>query len=96
MHPPTFPPRHILTRYGTVTKGFPSLAISNQPDGSFATRDLFVFHPTLKDRLKYVGRLDDTLTQTLGEKTNPVPIELTIRGASEYVSQGALFSCRSS
>lgn len=35
-------------------------------------------HPTEKTWFKYIGRLDDTLTQTLGEKTNPVPIELAI------------------
>jgi NAD(P)-dependent dehydrogenase (short-subunit alcohol dehydrogenase family) len=35
-------------------------------------------HPEHKNWFKYIGRLDDTLTQTLGEKTNPVPIELAI------------------
>jgi len=35
--------------------------------------------------------LDDTLTQTLGEKTNPVPIELAIRGNSPYIEEAIVF-----
>lgn len=35
-------------------------------------------HSEHENWFKYIGRLDDTLTQTLGEKTNPVPIELAI------------------
>jgi long-subunit acyl-CoA synthetase (AMP-forming) len=60
--------------------------MSNQPDGSYATKDLFLQHETRPNLFKYIGRLDDTLTQTLGEKTNPVPIENTI------VSIEALFT----
>lgn len=45
--------------------------MSNRPDGSYATKDLFLQHPEHTSWYKYVGRLDDTLTQTLGEKTNP-------------------------
>jgi hypothetical protein len=52
--------------------------VSNRPDGSYATKDLFLQHPDHPNWYKYIGRLDDTLTQTLGEKTNPVPIELAI------------------
>lgn len=48
-------------------------------------------HPDHPEQYKYCGRADDTLTQTLGEKTNPVPIELTIRGSSEYVAEGELW-----
>lgn len=48
-----------------------SQVVSNRPDGSFATKDLFQRHPEEKDRYKYIGRLDDTLVHILGEKTNP-------------------------
>ena len=61
-----------------VKDGWPGKVMSNTPDNSYATKDLFVVHPEHSNWVKYVGRLDDTLTQTLGEKTNPVPIELAI------------------
>ncbi|CAK5267785.1 unnamed protein product [Mycena citricolor] len=64
---------------------------TNRPDGSYATKDLFLRHPSHADWYKYVGRLDDTLVQTLGEKTNPVPIELCIRGNSPYVAEAIVF-----
>ena len=35
--------------------------MSNQPDGSYATKDLFIKHPTIPDAYKYIGRIDDTL-----------------------------------
>lgn len=52
--------------------------VSNREDGAYCTKDLMLRHPEHKNWFKYIGRLDDTLTQTLGEKTNPVPIELAI------------------
>lgn len=64
---------------------------TNRPDGSYATKDLFLRHPEHDDWYKYIGRLDDTLVQTLGEKTNPVPIELCIRGNSPYVAEAIVF-----
>lgn len=50
-------------------------AVSNRPDNSYATKDLFLRHPDHSNWYKYVGRLDDILTQVLGEKTSPVAIE---------------------
>lgn len=61
-----------------VKPGWPALIMSNRPDGSYATKDLVQRHPVHKSWYKVIGRLDDTLTQTLGEKTNPIPIELAI------------------
>ncbi len=61
-----------------VRHGWPAMITSNRPDGSYATKDLFLKRQGFEDQYKYIGRLDDTLTQTLGEKTNPVPIELAI------------------
>jgi len=61
-----------------VLDGYPPKIMSNRDDGSYATKDLFLRHPSQRNWYKYIGRLDDTLTQTLGEKTNPVPIELSV------------------
>jgi hypothetical protein len=61
-----------------VKDGWPAKIVSNRADGAYCTKDLFLRHPEHKSWFKYIGRLDDTLTQTLGEKTNPVPIELAI------------------
>lgn len=62
-----------------VLPKWPALVTSNRPDGSYDTKDLFQRHPNDPRKLRYLGRLDDTLTQSLGEKTNPVPIERAIR-----------------
>ncbi|KZT19362.1 acetyl-CoA synthetase-like protein [Neolentinus lepideus HHB14362 ss-1] len=74
-----------------VRDGYPPKIETNRPDGSYATKDLFMRHPQNPEWYKYVGRLDDTLVQTLGEKTNPVPIELSIRGNSPYVQEAIVF-----
>lgn len=65
--------------------------MSNRPDNSYATKDLFQQHEKHPTWFKYIGRLDDTLTQTLGEKTNPVPIENTIRGNSPLIQECIVF-----
>jgi thioester reductase-like protein len=62
-----------------IADGWKSKVVSNQPDGSYATRDLFVRHPTKTDRFKYVGRLDDWLVLVTGEKINPVQFEQTVQ-----------------
>ncbi|KZT73346.1 L-aminoadipate-semialdehyde dehydrogenase [Daedalea quercina L-15889] len=78
--------------YESVVKdGWPAKNQSNRPDGSYATKDLFARHPQRSNWYKYIGRLDDTLVQVLGEKTNPVPIELAIQGNSPYVEQCIVF-----
>lgn len=74
-----------------VRDGYPPKIESNRPDGSYATKDLFLQHPEKKNRYRYIGRLDDTLVHSLGEKTNPVPMELCIRGNSPYVLEAIVF-----
>ncbi|KAI9030909.1 hypothetical protein CLU79DRAFT_361249 [Phycomyces nitens] len=71
-----------------VKSGCPSLAqgISNREDGTYATRDLFKETPQNSGYYSYYGRMDDTLIMKNGEKTNPLPIEATIRQCS-LVSQ---------
>ncbi|KAG2146015.1 putative aminoadipate reductase [Suillus bovinus] len=73
-----------------VLDGWPTKNMTNQPDGSYATRDLFIRHPTIPDVYKFIGRIDDTLVMVNGEKTNPVPMELTLR-SSPYVADAIIF-----
>ncbi|KAL0092096.1 hypothetical protein J3Q64DRAFT_1819684 [Phycomyces blakesleeanus] len=53
--------------------------ISNREDGHFSTKDLFKETPPNSGRYIYYGRMDDTLIMQNGEKTNPLPMEATIR-----------------
>jgi thioester reductase-like protein len=73
-----------------VADGWKSKVVSNQPDGSYATRDLFVRHPTKTDRFKYVGRLDDWLALVNGEKVNPVQFEQTVL-TDPHVAEAVVF-----
>jgi thioester reductase-like protein len=73
-----------------IAEGWRSKVVSNRPDGSYATRDLFVRHPSKPDRFKYVGRLDDWLVLVSGEKVNPVQFEHTVQ-ADERVAEAVVF-----
>ncbi|KAJ7173762.1 L-aminoadipate-semialdehyde dehydrogenase [Mycena filopes] len=84
-------PRGDNTFEAVVKDGYPPKIETNRPDGSYATKDLFLRHHEHKNWYKYIGRLDDTLVQSLGEKTNPVPIELAIRGNSPHVAEAIVF-----
>ncbi|KAJ5688182.1 hypothetical protein N7536_010801 [Penicillium majusculum] len=46
----------------------------------FSTKDLYQPHPTLADHWTYVGRADDIIVFSTGEKLNPVTIEGAIMG----------------
>lgn len=35
--------------------------MSNRPDGSYATKDLFLRHPHIPNAFRFIGRADDTL-----------------------------------
>ncbi|KAG8995366.1 hypothetical protein FRB94_009200 [Tulasnella sp. JGI-2019a] len=74
-----------------VLDGWPSKNSSNRTDGSFATKDLFVKHPINPDLVKFVGRVDDTLVLVNGEKVNPTPLELTLKGGSPYILEAVVF-----
>ncbi|TNY17771.1 L-aminoadipate-semialdehyde dehydrogenase [Rhodotorula diobovata] len=94
--PPALAPYFKLEEHGpgvfevVVLDGWRGKVVSNRPDGSYATSDLFVKHPEL-DAYKFVGRVDDTLVLVTGEKVNPVPIELTLRGESPYIKDAIVF-----
>ncbi|KAF1848173.1 male sterility protein [Cucurbitaria berberidis CBS 394.84] len=62
-----------------ILDGWPAKVASNQPDGSYATKDLFEPHPTIEKAWKYIARLDDTIALVNGEKFNPVMMEGKIR-----------------
>ncbi|KAL0568452.1 hypothetical protein V5O48_013531 [Marasmius crinis-equi] len=86
-----FEPQGNNTFEVVVLDGYPPKIQSNRPDGSFATKDLFLRHAEHENWYRYMGRLDDTLVHILGEKTNPVPMELCIRGNSPYVAEAIVF-----
>ncbi|KAF8816011.1 putative aminoadipate reductase [Phlegmacium glaucopus] len=61
------------------------LSIENLPDiRGYATSDLFVKHPTKDYLWKIVGRIDDVVIHSSGEKTVPAPIEDVVM-SSPYV-----------
>ncbi|KAI6042371.1 putative aminoadipate reductase [Pisolithus marmoratus] len=66
-------------------------SVENLPDvKGYATSDVFVKHPTIEGLYKIVGRLDDVLVLSSGEKTVPAPMENVIR-TSSYVSGVCMF-----
>ena len=74
----------------TVTNGWPAKVQSNQPDGTYATKDLFEPHPTIPRAWKYIARLDDTLVLVNGEKFGPVAMEGQIR-SNKHVAEAVVF-----
>lgn len=69
--------------------GWPSKVMSNRPDGSYATKDLFMKHPTI-EAYKYYARLDDTIVLVNGEKVNPLDMEGIVR-QNNAVSEAVVF-----
>ncbi|CAG8129870.1 unnamed protein product [Penicillium olsonii] len=61
--------------------GHPALTTSNSddPPGSFHSKDVFTPHPSIPQRWKHVSRIDDRITLTNGEKVLPLPIEGCIK-----------------
>ncbi|KAG6328546.1 hypothetical protein ID866_10543, partial [Astraeus odoratus] len=67
------------------------VSVENLPDvRGYATSDIFVKHPTIEGLYKIVGRLDDVLVLSSGEKTVPGPMEAMI-GTSRYVAGVCMF-----
>lgn len=75
-----------------VLDGLPSKVLSNSddPPGSYYTKDTFAPHPTIPDAWKYLGRLDDRVTLVNGEKVLPIPYEHRIR-QNELVQEAVVF-----
>ncbi|KAF8438365.1 putative aminoadipate reductase [Boletus edulis BED1] len=67
------------------------LSLSNLPDvRGYATSDVFIKHPTIEGLYRIVGRLDDVLIHSSGEKTVPAPME-TVIGANPILSGVCMF-----
>ena len=64
-----------------VRPEWPHMAKRNRDDGSFATADLFVAHPTIPDAWKYSARADSQLTLITGKKFDPAPLEDAIQAS---------------
>ncbi|KAG5723894.1 Linear gramicidin synthase subunit D [Termitomyces sp. T112] len=63
--------------------------LNNLPDGpGYATSDLWRPHPTKKGLWKIVGRIDDVIVHSSGEKTVPAPMEAIV--LSHPLVQGAV------
>lgn len=58
-------------------RGYPSLVIinSDDPPGSYHSKDIFSPHPTIANAWKHVGRIDDRVTLLNGEKVLPLAVE---------------------
>lgn len=61
-----------------VLPGLKQKVFSDQPDGSYATKDLFQRHPTDPSLWKFVARKDDIIVLVNGEKADPIPLEETV------------------
>ncbi|KAI1335159.1 acetyl-CoA synthetase-like protein [Xylariaceae sp. FL0016] len=57
----------------------PVTSNSNDPPGSFHSRDLFTPHPTIEHAWKFVARDDDRITLLSGEKILPLAMEGAVR-----------------
>ncbi|GAK63685.1 L-aminoadipate-semialdehyde dehydrogenase [Moesziomyces antarcticus] len=67
-----------------VVKGWKGLSKVNRPDGSYASGDHYRMLRNDDGSIHgyvYLGRGDDTLVHVSGEKTNPVPMEQTVRSS---------------
>ena len=73
-----------------VKDGWPAKIASNQPDGSYRTKDLFEPHPTIPKAWKYIARSDDTIVLVNGEKFNPVQVEGDVR-SDRAVAEAVVF-----
>ena len=62
-----------------ILDGWPSKVATNREDGSYATKDAFVPHPTIKHAWKYACRFDDTIVLVNGEKAIPIAIEMAVK-----------------
>ncbi|KAH7132104.1 male sterility protein-domain-containing protein [Dendryphion nanum] len=73
-----------------VKPGWPHMAKTNRPDGSFATADLFAAHSTIGNAWLYHSRADSQLTLITGKKFDPAPLEAAI-ATSPYLDDVLIF-----
>lgn len=87
---------HFETREGSLAElvvgaDWPHMAKHNREDGSYATSDLFMQHPSIENGWKYHSRADSQLTLVTGKKFDPAPTEDAISAASSNVSNVLIF-----
>lgn len=58
-----------------VLPGLKQKVLSDRPDGSYGTKDLFQRHPTRPNLWKFAARKDDIIVMLNGEKADPIPLE---------------------
>ncbi|KAJ4389355.1 hypothetical protein N0V93_006822 [Gnomoniopsis smithogilvyi] len=82
-----------------ILSGFPSLRISDRPDGSYGTKDIFRPHPdnlpgndtrAKVAKWKYVARQGDVIVLINGENADPTPIEQNVM-LSPYIEMALAF-----
>lgn len=73
-----------------VLKGWPHMAKTNRPDGSFATGDLFMPHRSAEGRWKYHSRSEGLIALTTGKKFDPAPIEDDLIASAPGIIKEAL------
>ncbi|KIJ18039.1 hypothetical protein PAXINDRAFT_97557 [Paxillus involutus ATCC 200175] len=77
--------------YGTTETAIIALSNPTEPKlWEWATSDAFVKHPTIEGLYKIIGRLDDVLIHSSGEKTVPAPME-TVIGNNCFLSGVCMF-----
>ncbi|KAL1846847.1 putative NRPS-like protein biosynthetic cluster [Diaporthe australafricana] len=62
-----------------ILPGLKQKVLSDRPDGSYGTKDLFQRHPTIPDLWKFVARKDDIIVMLNGEKADPIPVEDAVK-----------------
>lgn len=72
---------HLVIRPGLKQK-----VLSDRPDGSYGTKDLFQRHPTIPDLWKFAARKDDIIVMLNGEKADPIPVEDALKVNSEVAT----------
>lgn len=63
-----------------VLPGLRQKVLSDRPDGSYGTKDLFQRHPQMPNLWKFVARKDDIIVMLNGEKADPIPVEEAVTG----------------
>ncbi|EGF98163.1 uncharacterized protein MELLADRAFT_113782 [Melampsora larici-populina 98AG31] len=77
-----------------IKKGWPQMAVHNIPNGDFATGDLFEPHSSKPRTWRYLGRGDDIIVLSNGEKLNPNLAEEILQEESDLVSSSLIFGSR--
>lgn len=65
--------------YLVILPGLKQKVLSDRPDGSYGTKDLFQRHPTIPDLWKFAARKDDIIVMLNGEKADPIPVEDAVK-----------------